>query len=377
MNQQKDPAWRFASTKQFHSNLQLSPSTMASASSIASFSESFLGSARIPRVRLSSSLVSEDLQNLVSAKSLHLERWTPSSEWLASRKETGFLESLALKNLNEAFLVQIPAATSDLNFGMLIESLSRNTDNPYRTVVLEIGAGSHVNLIQEFVGDAGATPMNVYISLAAGAHLNHILISPSLSSSSIYQTIHCQVAQEARYEWRSIVNAPITGRTFHQEVSVSLNGAKASCSLQSVSLSEATNSFESFVRCIHNVGDTKSEQLYKVALGDSSKSFFRGEIQIEEGADLSSSTQLSQALLLSKSAQSITEPVLRISADDVEAAHGSTSGALNAEELFYLESRGIDPSEAQKMIVSGFLLDVVDQVQLDSLKAWARKEILR
>ncbi len=111
-----------------------------------------------------------------------------------------------------------------------------------------------------------------------------------------------------------------------------------------------------------------SRQRYKCAAGGRSRGIFHGKIVVGKGAQRTDAAQLSRGLLLSNGARIHTEPQLEIFADDVKCAHGATVSQLDAEELFYLRSRGLDHTGAIRLLVNGFAGEVLQQIAVPSLR---------
>lgn len=109
----------------------------------------------------------------------------------------------------------------------------------------------------------------------------------------------------------------------------------------------------------HRAGLSKSRQLYKGILAESSRSVFSGRLLIDEDAQKSDAGQLNQTMLLGDKAEIDTKPQLEVYADDVKAAHGASVGGLREEELFYLQSRAITREKASSMLAEGFLSEVI------------------
>jgi len=122
-------------------------------------------------------------------------------------------------------------------------------------------------------------------------------------------------------------------------------------------------------------GQSTCEQLYKSILAGESRSVFSGMIKINPKAQKSYSTQLNKNLLLSDKAQCDSEPQLEIEADDVKANHGSTVGQLSAEEVFYLQSRGLSKEKSMEMLSFGFAADVVERFENTILRSYLTKSL--
>ena len=118
----------------------------------------------------------------------------------------------------------------------------------------------------------------------------------------------------------------------------------------------------------HLAENTKSYQLIKSVLNDSSKGVYQGKIFVEQSAQKTDGYQLSKALLLSENSEFNAKPELEIYADDVKCSHGSTSGSLDDNAIFYLMSRGILKNDAYKLLINGFLLDVIEKITDKEIK---------
>lgn len=118
----------------------------------------------------------------------------------------------------------------------------------------------------------------------------------------------------------------------------------------------------------HTKGACVSRQLYKGILDDNARAVFDGRVRIRKEAQKASSEQLNKNLLLTSAAEADSKPQLEIEADDVKATHGSAIGQMAESEIFYLESRGIDPARAREMLARGFVDELVDSIQTLAFK---------
>ena len=115
--------------------------------------------------------------------------------------------------------------------------------------------------------------------------------------------------------------------------------------------------------CInHLIDNTKSYQLIKNVLRDESKSVYQGKIFVDSKAQKTDGYQLSKAILLNKNTEFNVKPELEIYADDVKCSHGSASGNLNEESIFYLMSRGLNYENAKNLLINGFLIEVIEKI---------------
>ena len=118
----------------------------------------------------------------------------------------------------------------------------------------------------------------------------------------------------------------------------------------------------------HLVENTKSYQLIKSVLDNSSKAVYQGKIYVGQDAQKTDGYQLSKAILLNENSEFNAKPELEIYADDVKCSHGSASGSLNEDSIFYLRSRGLNYKEAKNLLIKGFLLDVIEKITDEEIK---------
>ena len=118
----------------------------------------------------------------------------------------------------------------------------------------------------------------------------------------------------------------------------------------------------------HLTENTKSYQLIKSVLDQSSKAVYQGKIFVNSEAQKTDGYQLSKAILLKKESEFNAKPELEIYADDVKCSHGSASGSLNEDSIFYLMSRGLNYQQSRELLINGFLLDVVEKITDSEIK---------
>ena len=116
--------------------------------------------------------------------------------------------------------------------------------------------------------------------------------------------------------------------------------------------------------------DTKSYQKIKSVLDKNSKAIFQGKIFVDKKAQKTDGYQLSKAILLDKESEFNSKPELEIYADDVKCSHGSTSGSLEEDAIFYLMSRGISRDESKKLLIKGFLIDAIETITSEEIKKY-------
>ena len=125
----------------------------------------------------------------------------------------------------------------------------------------------------------------------------------------------------------------------------------------------------------HLAENTKSYQLIKSILNDKSTGIYQGKIFVNETAQKTDGYQLSKALLLDENTEFNGKPELEIYADDVKCSHGSTSGNLDENAIFYLMSRGLDFKQAKKLLIEGFIDDVIEKITNTEIQNYIKGEM--
>ena len=155
---------------------------------------------------------------------------------------------------------------------------------------------------------------------------------------------------------------------FKNEINCNLNGKYSSAFVNGIF--SLNNNKHHEIRTIinHLTENTKSYQLIKSVLEDSSIAVYQGKIFVNSDAQKTDGYQLSKAILLNKESEFNAKPELEIYADDVKCSHGSASGSLNEDSIFYLMSRGLSYQQSRELLINGFLLDVVEKITDSEIK---------
>jgi Fe-S cluster assembly protein SufD len=133
-------------------------------------------------------------------------------------------------------------------------------------------------------------------------------------------------------------------------------------------VADAAQEFDQRTLQDHASPDTSSDLLYKNALYDEAKTIFAGLIRVAPHAHRTDAYQKVRNLVLSAEAEAVSLPGLEILADQVRCSHGATTGEINPEELFYMQTRGISERDAYRLITFGFLNEVIERLPDESLR---------
>ena len=155
---------------------------------------------------------------------------------------------------------------------------------------------------------------------------------------------------------------------FKNEINCNLKGKYSSAFINGIFSLSDNRHHEIRTTVNHLTENTKSYQLIKSVLDDSSKAAYQGKIYVNSEAQKTDGYQLSKAILLDKASEFNAKPELEIYADDVKCSHGSASGSLNEDSIFYLMSRGLNYQQSRELLINGFLLDVIEKITDSEIK---------
>ncbi len=157
------------------------------------------------------------------------------------------------------------------------------------------------------------------------------------------------------------------------DINCSLNNDHGSVSLNGIIDLDNEKHHEIKTSINHNEENCKSYQLIKSVLNENSKGVYQGKIYVNSKAQKTDGYQLSRALLLNDDVEFNAKPELEIYADDVKCSHGSTSGNIDENSIFYLMSRGLSHAQSKKLLTNGFLNEVIEKISNKNVKSLIKK----
>jgi Fe-S cluster assembly protein SufD len=234
-------------------------------------------------------------------------------------------------------------------------------------VYIDVESGSSLTFVEEHVGDATALFQNeaIYISLEENSEIEHIRIQSNSVNTHNIVSLHVSQCSNSRYNFFQYADGSKMARS---NIYIDLDGENAECSINCLSLSRGTQHLDNSIKVNHNSPHTHSSQLVKSVLFDNSTGVFNGRTVVKKDAQKIEAHQSNKNLLLSKSAKMNSIPQLEIYADDVKCSHGSATGQLDDDALFYFQSRGIPKAEAFVLLVSGFISEVMENIKFVTVK---------
>ena len=176
------------------------------------------------------------------------------------------------------------------------------------------------------------------------------------------------VISQGRYS-RYICNAmTFGGKLSRHNLEILQTGEQTETTLNGLTMIGGNQLADTHSTIALNYPHGTSRQLHKCIVGDRAHSVFNGKIFVPKPAQLTDATQMNRNLLLSSKARVDTKPQLEITADNVKCAHGATVSQLEDDEIFYLQSRGIDENDARNLLINAFATEIINQIPVPSLR---------
>jgi Fe-S cluster assembly protein SufD len=231
-----------------------------------------------------------------------------------------------------------------------------------------IGKGSQTSIVESYVSLTDSQYLTNAVTEAAvgdGAVLEHDKLQDESIKAFHVAMIHARLGAKTTFTSNSIA---LGGAIVRNNVTALLDAEGSECTLNGLSLGTAAQLIDNHTTIDHAKPHCASHELYKAILDGKSRGVFNGKIFVRPQAQKTDAKQTNKTLLLSDEATIDTKPQLEIFADDVKCTHGATVGQLDAEQLFYLRSRGIDETAARDILTFAFASDVVSRVHVDPLR---------
>ena len=241
--------------------------------------------------------------------------------------------------------------------------------------VIVVGSNAHVTIVETYVG-SGSYFTNAVTEIIAGenAIVDHYRLECESPTAFHVGNVFIEQQRAASVTSRSVLVGAALARS---ETHVALAGEGASIVLDGLFVGGANQHMDNRTVIDHIKPHCESYELYKGILDDNARGIFDGRIIVRPDAQKTVSKQENRNLLLSETAVIDSKPTLEIHNDDVKCNHGSTIGQIDTEQLFYLQSRGIDEEEARNLLVYAFASQIVDRMKIEPVREQIRRALFR
>ncbi len=276
--------------------------------------------------------------------------------------DTDRFAALASAYANQGFVLWVPEETDVKDaLEVSIELTASGLQFSHSLIVLEAGSRCQLTIHRKNANKhRSLTLENLEIFIAAGAELNLVEIVDQSSGISSIAREKAKLMANSRMSW--IYGHLGEGNAKHF-IDLDLAGEMSEARLRGFYFIGSKEVIDLDTQVNHLAAKTKSDLLFKGAANGNGKVTWEGMIYVDPVALGSDGYQANRNLALSADAEIHSIPGLEICADDVKCSHGATVGRIDAEELFYLESRGMPKDVAEKLIVNGFFAEVIDEIK--------------
>jgi Fe-S cluster assembly protein SufD len=243
--------------------------------------------------------------------------------------------------------------------------VSRSGVAVFNRTLIVAEPGSQVSYVDEILSDdlEAQTLASSAVEVLAedGAQVQYVSVQ-RLGRGAFHQSAQRTLAK--RDSTLDTLNVSLGASVARVDLSAQLMGPGANSDMLGLYFADGDQHFDHNTRQDHLAPHTNSDLLYKGALDGTSRTVFRGIIRVHKGAQRTDAYQTNRNLLLSEHARADSLPNLEIEADDVKCSHGATVGQLDGDALFYLMSRGLNRIQAERLVVLGFLGEVLGRLPL-------------
>ncbi len=236
--------------------------------------------------------------------------------------------------------------------------------------IIAVGRNGHVKIAEAFrtLGEARSlTNAVTEIHLDRDANVEYYKVQNETENAYHIGTTQVRMLDQSHFYAGTVT---LNGRFTRNNLNIILDGEHCEAHMYGLYFPDGSQHVDNHTVADHRKPNSNSNELYKGILRDKSKGVFNGKIFVREDAQKTNAFQSCKNIVLSTEATMNTKPQLEIFADDVKCSHGTTTGQIDEEALFYMQSRGISKPEAMSLLMYAFCADVVSQIKIDSVREY-------
>lgn len=285
---------------------------------------------------------------------------------------------------SEAMLLTIPAGKQlekPLEIRYIVTEEAAQAGS-FTQLYLHLGVHSEATLFERFIsttGDSATASASSHfqhhiarIQLERGANLHHYRLHGVARDTYHLYSGFLHAESDASYRAFSYLAGGALGR---QEIYAYLAGTGITCDQQGIITGSGQQHLDTYLPVFHQRPHSFSNQHFRQLLDDQAKGVFYGTVQVPADSVKTEAHQLNRNLLLSQKAQAISRPELDIHTDDVICSHGSTTGQMDQQALYYLQSRGLSEAEAIRLLTQAFISAVVEDIPDEQVRQAIEQQI--
>ena len=331
--------------------------------------EMLLGDGSSSGKEISFTPISEDVYRIVSINGIYQQALSTVPAGI----EIGNLTEAELKQFSGGLFVRVPKGVvvdKAIELIQVFESLDEKIKSLYfpRTLIVVEESASVVffengqpTTAEKNVLKVGVTE----ISVGENAQLKYYRLQNEAEGFEQINDLSIHAAVNSHVDTNTI---SLGSSWIRNNLSIRLNGSNSEAHLNGLFITHGRQHMDHHTLVDHRVAHCESNQVYKGVLNDRSTGVFNGKIFVRKDAQKTNAYQSSKNILLSDDATINTKPQLEIYADDVKCSHGSSTGQLDEQAIFYLQARGISRESAIQLLIHAFALDVLETIREEKIR---------
>lgn len=241
-------------------------------------------------------------------------------------------------------------------------------------IVLNVTANSSLEVTESFCGNTkGLTIRRLSASVAANARLEYNKIQ---NEGDEHYLINVEELSIDRDGYSNFNTLTLDGGWVRNDLRISLNGENIEANLSGFYLPRNKQHIDNHTKVDHRLPHCVSNELYKGILFDASTGVFNGKVYVWKDAQKTNAYQNNANIIAGDQAVMNTKPELEIYADDVKCSHGTTTGQLDEQAMFYLRARGMSPESARRLLTNAFINDVLEKVANETVRSFVMNTLV-
>jgi len=313
------------------------------------------------------------LRELLLAQPARLDRWlgrvADGRTGVFSDLNTAFAEDGAVVLLAPGTIVKEPILVAHVCAGDGAPTVS------YVRTLVVAGRGSECRLVEGFVSPDGRASLSNAVTevvVEDNAFVDRYKLQQEGADALHVATLAVRLGRDARFSDHSIALGAALSRN---DIDVRFDAEGGECVLNGLFVLDGRRVADTHSRVEHAKPHCSSRQLYKGIVDGQARGVFNGLVVVRPGAQKTDAAQTNRNLLLSREALVHSTPQLEIRADDVKCKHGSTTGQLDPDALFYLRSRGLGEAAARSLLTWAFASDLVRKMEIEPLRRTVERHL--
>jgi Fe-S cluster assembly protein SufD len=300
--------------------------------------------------------------------------WLPGNYFDGNNEDADAVIAINQALMNAGLLLNIKTPALEADHArpiMIVHAVGEPSGRPASIInrnLIRAGKGAKRTVIEVFLSlDDGPVQHNcvTFVQVEEGAELHHLKYLGLNKASTHLSSWIVHLSAKVTYDAFQFTTGAQLARN---QAQVKMQGEHSRVNISGTVMLSGEQHCDTTLVIDHMVPNCASNELFKVVLDEKSRGVFQGKVIVRPDAQKTDGRQMCQAMLLSGQAEFDVKPELKIYADDVQCAHGATTGEIDEELLFYLTSRGIPEDRARAMLTTAFVAEAFEEIADETLR---------